>query len=131
MNDQFRTVTAEIGHVMASRVLSDMACLRRNLEVEIIPYHGQELLLSIRSLFLKNTHERIDVEKRWPADWWQAVRERWFPAWWLLRWPVRYESVSIHEDVTTYVCPHLDVKARDPHIAFVCQTQQPFSGDRP
>ena len=25
-----------------------------------------------------------------PADWWQHFKERWFPAWALMRWPVRY-----------------------------------------
>ena len=23
-----------------------------------------------------------------PRDWWEALKERWFPAWALLRWPV-------------------------------------------
>ena len=33
------------------------------------------------------------VEKhtiKYPKDWWQALRERWFPRWVLNRWPVRY-----------------------------------------
>ena len=29
-------------------------------------------------------------ECKWPADWWQAFKERWFPAWVLKRWPVQY-----------------------------------------
>lgn len=29
-------------------------------------------------------------ECRWPADWWQAFKERWLPAWAKRRWPVRY-----------------------------------------
>ncbi len=31
----------------------------------------------------------------YPADWWQAFRRRWFPAWWLCRWPVRYTEERI------------------------------------
>ncbi|KKM45484.1 hypothetical protein LCGC14_1560710 [marine sediment metagenome] len=31
----------------------------------------------------------------YPADWWQAFRLRWFPAWWLSRWPVRYTEERI------------------------------------
>ncbi len=29
-------------------------------------------------------------EVRYPADWWQAFKDRWFPAWAKERWPVRY-----------------------------------------
>ena len=32
-----------------------------------------------------------DIECRWPADWRQAFKERWFPAWAKRRWPVRWE----------------------------------------
>ena len=28
-------------------------------------------------------------EFSWPADWWQAVRARWCPRWWLAKHPVR------------------------------------------
>lgn len=31
----------------------------------------------------------------WPADWWEAVKERWFPTWALHRWPVRYRHLSL------------------------------------
>lgn len=27
---------------------------------------------------------------QWPATWWDAFKQRWFPKWWLRRWPVRY-----------------------------------------
>ena len=30
-----------------------------------------------------------------PADWWQAVKERWFPAWALRRWPVKYQRWTL------------------------------------
>ena len=29
-------------------------------------------------------------ECKWPADWWQAFKERWYPAWATKRWPVEY-----------------------------------------
>jgi len=30
----------------------------------------------------------------WPADWWQALKDRWFPIWAKRRWPVRWRSRS-------------------------------------
>ena len=34
-------------------------------------------------------------ECQWPADWWQALKERWFPAWAKKRWPIEYKRVVI------------------------------------
>lgn len=31
------------------------------------------------------------VEIKYPADWWQAFKERWFPPWLLKHYPVRYK----------------------------------------
>lgn len=36
---------------------------------------------------------------RAPADWWQAVKERWFPKGWLRRWPVKYREDTIETQV--------------------------------
>ena len=39
-----------------------------------------------------------EVERQecvWPADWWQAFKERWYPAWAKHRWPVEYRRVEI------------------------------------
>lgn len=30
-----------------------------------------------------------------PADWWQALKHRWFPRWALRRWPVRFASFDL------------------------------------
>lgn len=52
--------------------------------------------------------EHTDV----PYDWWEAVRERWAPKWWLRRHPVITRRI-----VTEWfrVCPHADVRWHDPH----------------
>lgn len=35
-----------------------------------------------------------DSTAKWPADWWEAVKERWFPVWAKARWPVRYSQLD-------------------------------------
>lgn len=39
---------------------------------------------------------------RWPADWWQAFKARWAPAWVRRRWPVQYATFTV---TTTAVYP--------------------------
>jgi hypothetical protein len=53
-----------------------------------------------------------EVKVHYPEDWWQALKERWFPEWALVRWPVRYREhvipTSIKNVRTTRVCPHVE-----------------------
>jgi hypothetical protein len=34
-------------------------------------------------------------EVKYPANWWEAVKDRWLPAWAKGRWPVRYRVVTL------------------------------------
>lgn len=34
-------------------------------------------------------------EIKYPADWWQAFKERWFKPWMLKRWPVKHRCYSV------------------------------------
>jgi hypothetical protein len=43
----------------------------------------------------------------WPKTWWDAVKERWAPLWWLSFWPVKYEWRHYWEDVLDETAPTL------------------------
>lgn len=48
---------------------------------------------------------------QYPADWWQAVKEHFAPAWFLRRWPVLYTRHHISIDV---VYPELSKRIKLP-----------------
>ena len=35
------------------------------------------------------------IECKWPANWWHAFKDRWFPEWAKKRWPVRWHKCSL------------------------------------
>ena len=39
--------------------------------------------------------DRVDVEEQWPADWWQAFKDRWFPVWAKKQWPIQYHTETM------------------------------------
>lgn len=44
----------------------------------------------------------------WPADWWQALKDRWLPEWALKRWPVKLHHFTVdYKAVYTNFRPHL------------------------
>ncbi len=47
----------------------------------------------------------------YPADWWQAFKERFFPAWMIRRWPVKMTTVNIE---AWHEYPGLEIKGEKP-----------------
>lgn len=72
-------------------------------------YRDEEIYETYRHLFLSiqmsvlADHETVQPVK-YPADWWQHFKLRWFPKWAKKRWPVRF---SVTEFVATHVYPQL------------------------
>jgi len=50
------------------------------------------LIDSMKTYVLGMPGERVIA--RWPLDWWQAVKERFAPKWYLAVWPVRWNGVN-------------------------------------
>ena len=50
---------------------------------------------------------------RYPADWWQAFKNHWFPTWALQRWPVEYHTERLE---AWEVYPKLSVPGYEPKI---------------
>jgi hypothetical protein len=70
---------------------------------------------------------------RWPDGPWQAIRERFAPAWWLKRYPMRWREETVTTETRTYfVCPHVRVPSNNPlHIQFMATgTPQAMRIDR-
>lgn len=79
------------------------------------------MVLSLEAKLLGVPSERIVVHACYPCDWWQAFRERWFPQWWLRRWPVKYERIDIDEQKFAAVCPHATAVSHEDHLRWLKQ----------
>jgi len=92
-------------------------------QIELVNAGRDRLIMQLTAYVTAMPKERIkvDVEEKWPATWRDAVKERWFPAWALKRWPVERKAVSIHIDEQKYgpICPHLHADPADKHFEFL------------
>ena len=79
---------------------------------EHVDPYGELIGVQVRYAILGQEMER--VECRWPADWWQAFKARWFPEWAKARWPVREE---VRQLVARELYPKVKLPDREPHIA--------------
>ena len=58
-------------------------------------FFGAELMATIRGFIWAEKESLRHQEVFYPCDWWQAAKARWFPVWWLRRWPARYHRVVL------------------------------------
>ena len=82
------------------------------------------LRVELRSFVLAVPKERIKVNERYPRDWWQAFRERWFPQWWLRRWPVDYREIDVDVPKFGAVCPHSAAVPFEEHMEFLASQER-------
>ena len=58
-------------------------------------------------------HQVESKSVRYPADWWEAFKNHWFPEWMLKRWPVRWNTEKLE---AWEVYPKLSLPDREPRI---------------
>ena len=76
-----------ISIAMSKEFLSDY-------QVNISEYMADMVNAQIRMSLWGRDHQKRTLAS-FPADWWQAFKERWFPRWALKRWPVRRTFVNV------------------------------------
>ena len=60
-------------------------------EARMIPGMARNYALQLLHLYYGYEVDRMEL--RYPEDWWEAFKERWFTKRMLKRWPVRWEHV--------------------------------------
>lgn len=106
----------------ATRAIPDRLLQRMASQQELVSeydFHTRCLLISMVSYMESIEDERVSVHERWPADWFQAFKERWFPRWLLARFPVRYSGVDVDRQIYRAVCPHLHGGDSSPHAEWL------------
>lgn len=83
------TTTIEMKHrtYESSVVLEEWLADEVQHEEIVRLYNRTRLLRSFVNLFVQDVYNESVT---YPADWWQALKERFFPRWALAWWPVKY-----------------------------------------
>jgi len=98
-------------------------CVRKRMDPRIMWSVKPDVILDqvssdmIMSLESRIWGRELGVDHlKWPATWWDAVRERWCPAWALKRWPVRYRRYSVQ---AWHTYPTLAIRSEHPRLHMV------------
>ena len=87
-----------------------------------------ELALALHYSILYGCNELTESQSWYehPDDWWQAFRARWFPKWWLKRYPVKNRVIPCEKVVRVNCCPHLPHNRHKRHHMFLMSNPQPL-----
>ena len=96
--------------VKLSQQLMDSVNDEREFDV-VANYTADSLSAVLRQSLYGETLE--DVTLKYPADWIEAVKERWLPAWAKRHWPIRYTSHHV-----TIAALHPMVKPTSGNVVF-------------
>ena len=120
-------INVEMVRLRIQSLLPDYAMI--NSHVNVLQHSdevGRGLMIGMEMRIATLADQRIDVEASWPEDWWEAVRERWFPSWYLAKYPVKYKHVSVHAKTYKAVCPHLQTQEQEDHVRWMyCESMKP------
>lgn len=61
--------------------------------MEHADHAARVLVASLKAKLVVEEQQPLKLDV--PADWWQHVKQRWFPAWALARWPVRTAVIAL------------------------------------
>ena len=97
MNDKdenIRRVKLAVEKLVFLMILTPGLVADTNINVDVFRDDMQDELVARLTMRLP-TEDLRRIVCEWPADWWQAFKERWFPKWITGLFPVRYN----HEEI--------------------------------
>lgn len=75
-----------------------------NPEIDIEEVFEKTIKLKMQGFLWGESGDTIKI--KYPVDWWEAVKERWFPKWLLKKFPVKY---VIHTITPKIIYPTLKI----------------------
>jgi hypothetical protein len=95
-----------IGVTIPRHMIENMTAYESKCEI------SQNILVRFETYIAEQSHTETKVveSRRVPADWFEHLKERWFPLFLLTRYPVKYKVIDTKiETKTTNMYPHITV----------------------
>jgi len=110
-------IVAEIQQHFVSMVLSrDMIAEYINTqnvqftEARMAASMAENMVFQLLHMYYGYEVDRLEF--KYPDGWWEALRERWFPKWWLSRWPIQYVRKVLKSELAFMELPIRDHKTK-------------------
>jgi hypothetical protein len=99
----------EVDHIVLERAkyaaigrLSKEFANPAKVDVQAVDFMADDLCIRIIQHIAKQKLKEEFVVATWPADWWQALKARFAPKWFLRRWPVAMAEKKATFEVGAY-----------------------------
>lgn len=97
----------------------------KNLDITVKEGMGR-MVIGLSQRIAALPEKEFIIDKSWPKTWWDAFKERWFPTWAKLRWPIQYETLQVREKIYKCICPHLGTDPTNTHLEWIYRRQRKY-----
>jgi len=125
-DSMIETILAERIDLTAIKTLSrrELDRLPKTAVIDACHNIAGDLVVKLNAYMAGMLDERIQVNVSWPIDWWQAFKERWFPAWLRRRFPVIRDGVYVDKKIYKAICPHVHADPETMHLKWLRENSQ-------
>ena len=92
---------------MDYKLIKSKFCVLVNIPDESVKVSSSSTDESILKMIITEYNERLDKEIKYPSNWREAIKERFFPLWLLRYFPVKYKVFNVHAFYPEYQHPDL------------------------
>lgn len=92
---------------MDHKLIKSKFCVLVNIPNESVKVSSSYTDESILKMIITEYNERLDKEIKYPANWHEAIKERFFPLWLLRYFPVKYKIFNVNAFYPEYKHPDL------------------------
>lgn len=110
-------IVAEIQHHFVNQVLSSDT-IREYINTQNVRFTEARMPVNMADamvyqlLHMYYSYEVDRLEFKYPENWWEALKERWYFDWMLSRWPVRYVRKVLKSELAFMELPIRGHKAK-------------------
>jgi hypothetical protein len=106
----FDTIELESFRYAISKAISNKLAMEADIRFLQDYFVDQTVMTIVQTIYGKQILEYHD---KYPLDWWQAFKERWYPTWAKEKWPVKYKYIDY--DVRELL-PTINIPRHPSHI---------------
>ena len=121
-----RMMAERVQRILVQRISGAVA---QSARLNMLPAVADEMAFRLSADFHALPLVKVNYDFKAPLDWWQAVKERWFPRWALLRWPVEYREGWCHFTQYGPICPHIEGDPHARHFEWMAYGPRPPAPD--
>lgn len=122
MNDDFiKKFHFDVMQFTSQQMISEYA-IRSAITLDVFKEDVSRHLVAQLTMYCvtkEQNQEKMQGSVSYPSTWWQFFKRRYFPKWWLKKYPVKVTRINYDMMRVFKICPHIETKENATHAEWL------------